>query len=163
MVLRSAGGGGYGDPLQRDPALVATDVREGFVSPQAARALYGVVLDDRGAPDAVQTTAQRAALLAARHWLRVMPCADAFRAGAVSRRRICRLHPADAAHFNLAEDSIVELDSGKAAPLRAWVVLDADVAVGTVPLDPRGQAILACSPGAMLEVRALFYGTPAAA
>ncbi|RIK46051.1 MAG: 5-oxoprolinase [Chloroflexi bacterium] len=39
-----AGGGGYGDPLERDPALVAHDVREGRVSPERAREDYGVVL-----------------------------------------------------------------------------------------------------------------------
>ena len=38
------GGAGYGDPLRRDPALVARDVAEGRVSPVMARAAYGVVL-----------------------------------------------------------------------------------------------------------------------
>ena len=36
VVIRSAGGGGYGDPLLRDPERVATDVREGYVSSNAA-------------------------------------------------------------------------------------------------------------------------------
>jgi len=39
------GGGGYGDPLQRDPASVRRDVRAGFVSVAAARAQYGVRLN----------------------------------------------------------------------------------------------------------------------
>jgi N-methylhydantoinase B len=39
-----ASGSGYGDPLRRDAALVARDVREGLVSEPMARALYGVVL-----------------------------------------------------------------------------------------------------------------------
>ena len=39
-----SGGGGYGDPLQRDPTAVLHDVREGWVSPDAARDVYGVVL-----------------------------------------------------------------------------------------------------------------------
>jgi N-methylhydantoinase B len=39
------GGGGYGDPLQRDPADVRRDVRAGFVSVAAAKAHYGVRLD----------------------------------------------------------------------------------------------------------------------
>ena len=45
VMVRSAGGGGYGDPLDRDPERVADDVREGYVSAGAARELYGVVLD----------------------------------------------------------------------------------------------------------------------
>ncbi len=43
----SGGGGGYGDPLERDPALVLQDVREGYVSLDAARETYGVVIDPR--------------------------------------------------------------------------------------------------------------------
>ncbi len=43
----SAGGGGYGDPLERDPRKVAGDVVEGLVSRERALDVYGVVLDDR--------------------------------------------------------------------------------------------------------------------
>jgi N-methylhydantoinase B len=45
----SSGGGGYGDPLDRDPEAVAADVLDGFVSLERAREDYGVVLH---APDA---------------------------------------------------------------------------------------------------------------
>jgi N-methylhydantoinase B len=38
-----AGGGGYGDPLEREPELVAHDVTEGYVSTELAAGLYGVV------------------------------------------------------------------------------------------------------------------------
>jgi N-methylhydantoinase B len=38
------GGGGYGDPLERDPARVRRDVRDGYVSQTCARSIYGVVL-----------------------------------------------------------------------------------------------------------------------
>jgi N-methylhydantoinase B len=40
-----AGGGGWGDPLERDPNAVLRDVRHGLVSPQAAAQEYGVVVD----------------------------------------------------------------------------------------------------------------------
>jgi N-methylhydantoinase B len=39
------GGGGYGDPLERDPELVRLDARADFISLEAARDEYGVVLD----------------------------------------------------------------------------------------------------------------------
>ena len=39
------GGGGYGDPMTRDPAAVAADVRAGFVSIAEALRLYGVRID----------------------------------------------------------------------------------------------------------------------
>lgn len=41
------GGGGYGDPLERDPAMVLDDVLNGYVSLEKARELYGVVIDPR--------------------------------------------------------------------------------------------------------------------
>jgi len=44
VVMEAAGGGGYGDPLERDPELVEWDVREGYVSIEAARRDYGVVI-----------------------------------------------------------------------------------------------------------------------
>ena len=45
LYHRQAGGGGWGDPLERDPELVAQDVRNDKVSLASARDDYGVVLD----------------------------------------------------------------------------------------------------------------------
>ena len=43
--ISSAGGGGWGDPFDREPEGVAWDVRKGYVSVPAAAEDYGVVLD----------------------------------------------------------------------------------------------------------------------
>ena len=57
----SGDGGGYGDPLERDPALVARDVENGTTTKRAARDVYGVVLDEISfAVDAVGTDQRRA-------------------------------------------------------------------------------------------------------
>jgi N-methylhydantoinase B len=45
VIVRTGSGGGWGDPLDRDPELVRWDVIEGFVSREAALSDYGVVLD----------------------------------------------------------------------------------------------------------------------
>jgi N-methylhydantoinase B len=58
FVMTHPGGGGYGDPLARDPQSVSLDVIEGIVSAQAARGAYGVVLDAAGTVD-VEATATR--------------------------------------------------------------------------------------------------------
>lgn len=58
----SAGGGGFGPAFEREPDLVAEDVREGKVSPLAARERYGVLLDGAGAVDAAATSARRSAM-----------------------------------------------------------------------------------------------------
>jgi N-methylhydantoinase B len=46
LYLRVASGGGYGDPLERDPELVRKDVANSIVSSDAAREIYGVVLQE---------------------------------------------------------------------------------------------------------------------
>src|SRR5207253_1761112 len=44
ISVRTCGGGGYGPVSERDPELVARDVREGKVSAERAREVYGVSL-----------------------------------------------------------------------------------------------------------------------
>ena len=53
----ACGGGGFGDPLERDPELVLTDVRQGLVSRRWAEEIYGVVLSDE--PPAVNHAATK--------------------------------------------------------------------------------------------------------
>ncbi|MFM9969952.1 MAG: hydantoinase B/oxoprolinase family protein [Burkholderiales bacterium] len=59
MIITSGGGGGYGDPLLRDPSRVERDVRLGYVSREAALADYGVVLDAKGAAMDKETRSER--------------------------------------------------------------------------------------------------------
>ncbi len=59
VIVRTGGGGGWGDPLERDPDKVRWDVIEGFVSRAAADRDYGVVLLD---PDLAVDTAATADL-----------------------------------------------------------------------------------------------------
>jgi N-methylhydantoinase B len=42
LHMHYAGGGGYGDPAQRDPAALAEDIRNGYVTPEGAARDYGV-------------------------------------------------------------------------------------------------------------------------
>ncbi|HSZ92665.1 MAG TPA: hydantoinase B/oxoprolinase family protein, partial [Acetobacteraceae bacterium] len=59
ITLGLPGGGGYGDPMERDVADVLADVRGGFVMREAAERDYGVVIAD-DAVDAAATKAARA-------------------------------------------------------------------------------------------------------
>jgi N-methylhydantoinase B len=61
-IVRTGGGGGWGDPLERDPEAVRRDVIEEFISPQSAHDNYGVVLSADGTIDAAATAARRNAL-----------------------------------------------------------------------------------------------------
>jgi N-methylhydantoinase B len=62
ISFQQSGAGGYGDPLDRDPARVLDDVLDDYVSIAAARDRYGVVITGAGATltvDAEATTALR--------------------------------------------------------------------------------------------------------
>lgn len=63
VTMDAAGGGGYGNPLKRDMEMVISDVRNGYVSAEAARNSYGVVIDpETGLADVNATEKNRAAL-----------------------------------------------------------------------------------------------------
>ena len=59
FVCVGPAGGGYGDPLERDPTSVMDDVRDGFVSAEAALRDYGVALTATGTVDAAETARLR--------------------------------------------------------------------------------------------------------
>src|SRR5207237_7967783 len=71
LMMESSGGGGFGDPLERDPLLVAADVAEGYVTAVAAEAAYGVVLRPDG-PDPDATRARREPLRRRRQRVRLI-------------------------------------------------------------------------------------------
>ncbi len=66
VIVRTGGGGGWGDPLERDVKAVCADVREDFVSRQAAAEDYGVVLRDDLTIDHAATERAREALKSTR-------------------------------------------------------------------------------------------------
>jgi N-methylhydantoinase B len=62
VIVRTGGGGGWGDPLERDPSAVRADVQEELISPCSARDDYGVVLHEDLSIDAPATAQLRDAL-----------------------------------------------------------------------------------------------------
>ena len=118
LLMESSGGGGFGDPLERDPERVGSRRwREGYVTSAAAEAIYGVVLRE-GAPDAAATAARRASLRATRLRVRVIAGAGL---DAQSGREV-RLSPEVATRLGVAPGAVVEFVNPRGAPLRAWVV-----------------------------------------
>jgi N-methylhydantoinase B len=67
QVIRYNGGGGYGDPLDRDPDAVLRDVAIGAVSEGAAQSVYGIVFERESTDvDAASTADLRRTMRAAR-------------------------------------------------------------------------------------------------
>ena len=156
LLMESSGGGGFGDPLERDPEHVAADAAEGYVTSAAAEAIYGVVLRE-GAPDAAATAARRASLRATRLRVRVIAGAGL---DAGSGREV-RLSTEVATRLGVTPGAVVEFVNPRGAPLRAWVV-------GPVASPAGGGAVAEVAPIALrmlagcdvsaVEIRAIHTG-----
>jgi len=156
LLMESSGGGGFGDPLERDPALVAADVGEGYVTAAAAGAIYGVVLRE-GMPDAAATAARRAELGATRPRVRVVAAAGLD----TLRGREIRLGADVAARLGVAPGAVVELVNPRGAPLRAWVarlITSSPVGGSRAEVAPIALRMLDVPDGAEVEVRAIHSG-----
>lgn len=155
VVMRSSGGGGYGDALDRDPELVRQDVTDGYISAQRAASGYGVVIDARGAVDLAATDARRGLLREQNFRLRVVAddTIDAY-VGAKGRRRVVRLAASDASALGAREDDLLEMFGDHPAPLRAWLRID-DLPRGEVRLDDFARRVLRCNDGDSVQLRRL--------
>jgi len=152
LMMESSGGGGFGDPLERDPLLVAADVAEGYVTAVAAEAAYGVVLRPDG-PDPDATRARRETLRRRRQRVRLIaaPGLDG------PRGRAIRLDAATAGALGVGAGAVVELVNPRGAPLRAWVT---DVVTGEsrAEIAPAALGMLGAAAGAEVDVRAVHSG-----
>jgi N-methylhydantoinase B len=59
IEVSTPGGGGYGNPFERDPELVARDVARGYYTRSQAKELFGVVIGTDGVIDAARTAGLR--------------------------------------------------------------------------------------------------------
>lgn len=155
VVMESAGGGGYGDPLTRDPAKVHADVEAGYVSRERARDRYGVLFATDGSVDDGATADQRRRLAAARTFVTIADeSGDQFE-GWRGRHRVLRIASELARRLALATGDLIELKGTNPAPLRAWIRVDSARTGDAVPLDAFGRRVLGVAPGASVLLRKL--------
>jgi N-methylhydantoinase B len=154
VVMETSGGGGFGDPLDRDPALVVADLAEGYVTPAAAESVYGVVVGD-GTVDAAATAARRAALRAARPRVRLVARTDLDS----ERGRAIRLDGETAGRLGLGPGAVVELVNPRGAPVRAWVTEVLAAGAPRAEVAPIVLRMLAVTDGGETDVRAVHSGT----
>jgi N-methylhydantoinase B len=156
VIIQSAGAGGYGDPLERDVELVRTDVELGYVTREKARDDFGVVIDAAGGVDSDATNVMREHLRSQVQRLRVgrLSNRDPY-IGVRGRRRTLALNKQTFGRLGVEEGDLVELLGRHAAPLRAWVILDATLADDTIELDDFGRRVLGLSEGDEAIIRCL--------
>ncbi|MBI4242390.1 MAG: hydantoinase B/oxoprolinase family protein [Candidatus Rokubacteria bacterium] len=152
VSVRSSGGGGWGDPLDRDPALVLADLRDGYLTPDKARSAFGVALRGRQVDEAA-TALLRHELRGRRLRFRLVIAAES--SGAIGKR-VCGLAPEAIARLGVREGEPVEIVGPAGPALRAWVQSAPDLLADSVRLGALARDILRVPEGTALEVRPLL-------
>ncbi len=137
--LWGGGGGGFGDPFERDPEIVAADVAAGLVSPERARAVYGVALSAAGVVDAAMTAALRRRLREAGVGFDFGPARTAWERvhGAAAQRIAAWLPGLPVAVRRYAQgEAYRHLHGAGPGPYRADAIAAALAAVGAALGDP---------------------------
>src|SRR5262249_18840350 len=147
---RTAGGGGWGDPLKRDPTAVAIDRSEGLLTTSQIRARYGVVLNETGGIDAAATEALREDLRKKRI---VITLSIRELPRQTETRREALLAPGFAKSLNLVADDVVEIICDGAVPLRAWIKIDENIELGVVAVASDAGPILRRAGEVKVELR----------
>jgi N-methylhydantoinase B len=156
LVMESAGGGGWGDPLEREPERVMNDLEAGLITPERAASVYGIVRKADGDVDAMGTAERRSILRAERRMLiaAVLPDAAGF-AGTRGRHRRAEMSRATARALGVEPGGLIELHGAHPAPLRAWVYPSSAFPDGTVAVTAEGLTIIGIGAGERLLVRSL--------
>jgi N-methylhydantoinase B len=145
VIMRTAGGGGFGDPLERDPELVRRDRTFGYVSADAAADIYG--LDANGA-----ATQQRRERLG-QSQIRLKPVRAETRPG----RRRALVAPRTAERLGLADGQLVEI-AAAGPSLRAWVQVSPTVEAEAIGLDSDGLSLAGAESSGTVTLR--MIGNP---
>jgi N-methylhydantoinase B len=155
VLCQTSGGGGYGDPLDRDQQAVLQDVAEGYVTRERAERVYGVALEgDKVDPSA--TKARREQIKARPVALTVKPWQGAEYFG---EARLWLLSPEAARRLDVAEGGLVEAANPHGAPLRGWVrIVPESIASGVACyLGPVGRRILRAQEGETVTLCSLRF------
>lgn len=151
VLMETSGGGGYGDPLEREPELVARDVAFEYISSESAQAIYGVVTRD-GRVDPAATADLRRKLKGARKLAPIsVGAVDEFREGL----RLLRLSMSASQSLGIGEGDLVEIPNPNGASVRAWAVVDGTVAGDKAVIGPLGAQISGCRGSSSVEIRLL--------
>lgn len=118
ILAQCHGGGGYGDPLEREKEWVLRDVRDGFTSPQCAESVYGVFFTPEGTVDQKKTEEQRRKLKLERLGRKVeVALSELEMSSPFCGRCDLPLGTKDTPELSIFKISLASLDWAKSSPL----------------------------------------------
>jgi N-methylhydantoinase B len=150
LSLRTGGGGGYGDPLERGPEAVLQDLREEKVSESVATDIYGVIIDkERWGVDVGATEKQREKVRQSRIYCSATRKEEEF----IGDCRAVRIHPDLLNALGVSSGDMIEMLGKSSAPLRVWTISDQECSDSKIGLDEVAMRILKVNKGDKLWVR----------
>jgi N-methylhydantoinase B len=158
---RSAGGGGYGDPLDREPTQVLLDVAHGYISERGALDDYGVILNCVATTGLrlpehwrIDEAATRARRRERKEERRELVLVATTKPTSIGGRHVCFAARATINALAVAVGDPIELLNPAGAPLRLWIEVDS-VPAESIALDETALRILKAIPGDRRLVRRL--------
>jgi len=148
--METSGGGGYGDPLQRDLESVKRDVKQETLTVQQADLRFGVVFDTVGGVDEARTANRRKELLAARVMLTIQTANDEMFDGS---KRLFMISSDSAKRLEVEEGDMIEITAGRGANVRGWTRVSEADGIGAVTLGPSTLRLIHALPGEHALVR----------
>ena len=122
----TSGGGGYGDPLSRDPTRVMDDFSNGYITLEQADLRYGVAITQNGVINEVKTKERREELRSKRVNV-ILAVANEEMFNGPRREFVLSLDVAR--RVGVGPGDLVEINIGRGAPLRAWVRIGEDLSL----------------------------------
>jgi len=144
----TAGGGGYGDRLKRDPEKVLADVLDGYLTESEAEHRYGVIVES-GIVGSVATAAKRSELAKMKISVLLELANEELTDGP---RRQFIVPEGVASKLGIGAGDLIELVTGRGSPLRAWARFGGSGE--TVVVSPSSLDILDVTPGDRVQIRA---------
>jgi N-methylhydantoinase B len=144
----TAGGGGYGDRLKREPEKVLADVLDGYLTESEAEHRYGVIVES-GIVGSVATAAKRSELAKMKISVLLELANEELTDGP---RRQFIVPEGLASKLGIGAGDLIELVTGRGSPLRAWARFGGSGE--TVVVSPSSLDILDVTPGDRVQIRA---------
>jgi len=152
VSIRTSGGGGWGNPLERDPQSVLADCADGYLSGEAAKTMFGVVVRN-GKVAETQTRALRKKLVAAQPHLRI----KTFTELDSPDRRYCELAPSVMKRLGVADGDALEIETGQGPVLRVWARTNRKLAADVIRIGALATEILRLGRSPRVKVRRLPF------
>ena len=148
--IETSGGGGYGDPVMRDPEAVLRDIKDETLTLEQAERRFGVITTTKGDIDPEATARRREELMAFRVVLTIETVDDDTFDGA---KRLFGISKETAERLGVRNGDMIETTTGVGANVRGWACVSDSSGEGDILLGISTLSLMQASVGDRAQVR----------